>query len=498
MLCIIAILIFNVPSIGEAVRLSKVEIDGREIQYEVQPYIINGELVVPLVQTLEAMGFKVETKEDGKIILGTKNNIEVKLIESSRSTYINDEKLILNRAVYRRSDLLVVPVSFLSDGLGAKVLWDESERELIISSKNELSVHFIDVGNGDSIFIDYGDYDILIDVGNKESGKVVANYLESLDTDDIEILITTHPDENHVGGLEDALNDIGVETFIHSGTKNIREVREDYFPFVSGLKVTRFMEDDDLTFDLGNGVYFHIIETGGSDPNINNNSVITMLEHNSVKVLLTGDMEEKTELRNLDKFSDIDVLKVANHGLNTSTSGEFLDVTKPEVAIISSGLAYDIEDGGFVDSDELNSSKIDVINRLKDRDVEIYDTYDSGNIVITIDGENYEVENREISGVLIRQIDFDNKFIALYNGSQKVQDLSGCKVVDRNSKLEYYIEEKSLLSPGKQDILRLVNIKAEEEKDGEWIFREDFISDKGTLFDREGNVLCKFFKIRND
>jgi competence protein ComEC len=75
-------------------------------------------------------------------------------------------------------------------------------------------VHFIDVGQADAIFINYGDLDILIDGGNNSDGDQIVSYLESLNTDDIELMVATHPHEDHIGGLDIVIDRFEVEKII--------------------------------------------------------------------------------------------------------------------------------------------------------------------------------------------------------------------------------------------------------------------------------------------
>ncbi|MGI6703754.1 MAG: MBL fold metallo-hydrolase [Clostridia bacterium] len=140
----------------------------------------------------------------------------------------------------------------------------------------QVSVHFLDVGNADCIFIDAGGIDILIDGGNDNDGPYIVEYLKGLGTDDIELMIATHPHLDHVGGLDDVLEAFEVRAVIDSGISSSFGIYQDYMRAVE-REGSLFLEDDDMKFDLAPGVTFRIIETGDNYPNINDNSVVSQL-----------------------------------------------------------------------------------------------------------------------------------------------------------------------------------------------------------------------------
>lgn len=251
----------------------------------------------------------------------------------------------------------------------------------------EIKVHFINVGQADSIFIDYGDYDILIDGGNNADGETVVNYLKQLKTDDIEIMVATHPHEDHIGGLDNVLKAFKVETIIDSGQKHTTQTYKDYINAVAAEKKqgAKVILDKDMTFDLGDGISFKVIETGDGFENTNDNSVITLLDHNNIEFLFTGDMEAEIEKKNLSKFIDIDVLKSGHHGSKTSSSIEFLNKIKPEYAVISAG-----------EENKYGHPNIETLKKYKDRGIQVYRTDKQGSIVATTDGNEVTFNNSPV------------------------------------------------------------------------------------------------------
>jgi beta-lactamase superfamily II metal-dependent hydrolase len=257
----------------------------------------------------------------------------------------------------------------------------------------QVAVHFLDVDNADCIFIDAGDIGILIDGGNDHDGPYIVEYLKELDTDSIELMIATHPHLDHVGGLDNVIEAFEVKAVIDSGISSSFGIYQDYMRAVENAvenEGTLFLEDDDMKFKLAPGITFEIIETGDNYPNINNNSVVSQLTFNDISFLFTGDMCRQAETRNLNKFSEVDILKVAHHGSRSSTCSTFLDRVNPKVAVMSCGLC-DI-------CGKSHGQNLDTIAKLERRNILLYRTDLSGNITVTTDGSNLWIETQGDTG----------------------------------------------------------------------------------------------------
>ncbi len=258
----------------------------------------------------------------------------------------------------------------------------------VATVSKELKVHYINVGQADSIFIDYQDYDILIDGGNNLDGGLVVNYLKNLSVDDIEILVGTHAHEDHIGGLDNVLAAFNVEQII--STESIEGVLEksdkitlaykEYINAAVNEKNTagaKLIEDSNLTFNLDEGIDFKVIELGDDFKDVNNTSIVCILDYNDTEFLFMGDLESDVEKANLDKFSDIEVLKLGHHGSRTSTSKEFLDVVKPEYGIFSCGM-----------DNSYGHPHAETIVKLNEYGIKSFRTDHQGNIVATTDGKS--------------------------------------------------------------------------------------------------------------
>lgn len=245
-----------------------------------------------------------------------------------------------------------------------------------------LEVHFIDIGQGDATLIVYEDFHILIDGGNNRSESILLDYLEKTGVDDLEIVVATHPDADHIGGLPEVLEKYPVDLIIDSGEAHSSQTYKAYLNQVEAQKAAGalYLEDDDLSFYLSDDIIFEIIETGDDNGDRNNNSVVAKLSYGEIDFLFTGDMESQTEQKILSRHLEAEILKAGHHGSKTSSSISFLDEVQPEVVIISAG-----KNNSY---GHPHQELLDRLNRYTD---EIYVTYEVGSIVVSTDGHEYDI-----------------------------------------------------------------------------------------------------------
>jgi len=206
-----------------------------------------------------------------------------------------------------------------------------------------LEVVFLDVGQGDSILIQKGTKQILIDGGpnGKTELAKLGKYLPYFDRE-IEVVVATHPDRDHIGGLVDVAKNFKIGKVLTTGAekdtavfKEWKDIRE--YDRIETLAAARGDE-----VDFGDAKMW-IISPGSSVDaaagDANNQSVVARLNYGESSFLFTGDIESPAEKEILagGENIDVDVLKVAHHGSKYSSSEEFLDVTSPETAVISVG-----------------------------------------------------------------------------------------------------------------------------------------------------------------
>ncbi len=245
-------------------------------------------------------------------------------------------------------------------------------------SSSDVTVHFIDVGHGDSIFIDTSDKDVLIDGGSSSKGPEVLEYLDTLSIIHIHLMIATHVHADHIGGLVTVLESaLEVDEILINNQTYYSGIYEEFMNLTQSHNVTAAHRGQTIVLtETANLTIFNPtqpLEFPGSGHE-NDNSVVAKLQAGSVSFLLTGDAEEDAEQSMMDAGLDLqsDVLKVGHHGSDTSTTQSFLDSVNPSYAIISA-LGGDRPDNATID-------------KLLAANVTAYGTYLSGTIVVSTNG----------------------------------------------------------------------------------------------------------------
>jgi competence protein ComEC len=247
-----------------------------------------------------------------------------------------------------------------------------------------LTLSVIDVGQGDSVLVSTSDgYNMLVDGGSRSAADEVLEHLEASNVDQIDVLICTHPHEDHIGGLAAVLDNIAVGRVLESGlpadTQTYRGLHDRIMEKALPLSAARAGD----TFALGPATVKILWPTGWLMPgNLNDCSVVARVIYGRFSALLTGDAEADVERALITGrwLSPTVVLKVAHHGSSTSSTAEFLDAVDPEIAIISVGT-----DNSYGHPDT------DVIARLKAYAVETYRTDLNGTVSMRTDGDTWRV-----------------------------------------------------------------------------------------------------------
>jgi len=239
-----------------------------------------------------------------------------------------------------------------------------------------LTVHFIDVGEGDAILLIQGDYSMLVDGGSVEMGTTVFTYLRDNGVQRLEYLVASHPFVDHIGGLPDVLRRISVRNVLLPMVYHDTPAYNAFLSAVEDSGANVAVPFTGHTFTLGNAIVT-ILSPNPTDEweNRANYSIVMRVEFGSTSFLLMGDAMREVEANLLDSTAHLsaDVLKVARHGTSSATTSGFLDAVNPSIAIISAG-----EDNSFLSQE--------VLRRLSNAEIHVFRTDLNGTIVITSDG----------------------------------------------------------------------------------------------------------------
>lgn len=240
-----------------------------------------------------------------------------------------------------------------------------------------MEVHFIDVDQGDSTFIELPNgKSMLIDAGETDQGDKVVTYLHKQGYDTIDYVVATHPHSDHIGGIVDVINNFNVNYFYRSPAAAGTDV---YNNMIDAVKANKIEESavmaGDIILDEANLLIEVVAPKEIDNDEQNNNSVVIKLTYGDNKFLFTGDAE-KAEEDGIWTNIKCDVLKVGHHGSDSSSSDNFLKKVEPKYAIISCGLG-----------NSYGHPTEKVLNRLYERNIDVYRTDIQGTIVLYSDGK---------------------------------------------------------------------------------------------------------------
>lgn len=253
---------------------------------------------------------------------------------------------------------------------------EENDAEQAKTAGN-LEVHFIDVGQGDATLIKCDGHSMLIDAGNNDKGTLVQNYLQKQGIETLDYVIGTHPDADHIGGMDVVLYKFDCKTIIMPDVANNTRTYDDVVQTMKnkGYKTTYPVVGE--TYTIGGATFTIVAPNKEYGNDMNSWSVGVLLQNGNHRFLFTGDAEEGAEQDILQNGIDIsaDVYKVAHHGSNTATSQAFLDAVHPTYAVISAG-----------EGNSYGHPHAEVLNRLRAAGVSVFRTDEQGTIVASSDG----------------------------------------------------------------------------------------------------------------
>jgi len=251
----------------------------------------------------------------------------------------------------------------------------------------ELKVHVLDVGQGDSILIEApGDKRVLIDAGTAKSG--VPALLRKRGIDSLNLVVSTHPHADHIGGMAEILKSFDVGLYVDNGMTHTTMTYSRTAQTVENKDIAYRAAVVGRTFNVGPEAKLTILhprqsQLRGTRSDLNSNSVVLRLDHGNVCFLFTGDAEDPTERDLMNRgLEQCDILKVAHHGSGHSSSDSFLRAVKPQVALISAG-----------SGNRYGHPDPEAIQRLQSAGIKIHRTDLEGTITVSSNGRKFSVQS---------------------------------------------------------------------------------------------------------
>lgn len=256
------------------------------------------------------------------------------------------------------------------------------------SQRENLTVHFIDVGQGDSIFIEYAGKTMLIDAGDNKMGYTVSAFLKERKISSLDYVVATHPHADHIGGLLTVLNNYPVGQFIDSGYPHTSKTYENMLMAIDSKNIPFHVAERGETIDLAPGTEILVLNPKKEQSEeLNENSVVIKITHGDVSFLLMGDagLEAEENIVAAGYNVDADILKVGHHASTSGSGHEFISSVSPEISIIEVGADNDY-----------GHPHTEILQRLQSVST-VYRTDHHGTISITTDGSTYTVTTEKIA-----------------------------------------------------------------------------------------------------
>lgn len=262
---------------------------------------------------------------------------------------------------------------------------NQNQNDYINTNNDLLKVHYLDVGQGDSIFIELPNNEtMLIDAAESYQSENIINYLKNLNYQKIDYVIGTHPHTDHIGGLKDIINTFEIGKIympkVVSTTKTyeslLMAIKDKNLKINTAKAGTSIIDTDALKINI-------LAPNNNTYTELNNYSVVTKITYGTTKFLFMGDAEKLSE-NEIKEDVTADVIKIGHHGSNTSSSIDFIKKVNAKYGIISVGL-----------NNKYNLPKEETITNWENSGTKIYLTSTNGTIRASSDGTNIKIESEK-------------------------------------------------------------------------------------------------------
>lgn len=290
----------------------------------------------------------------------------------------------------KKAQLLIIIIFIIAGAViefGGDFL-PESIKPSSVSVNGNMEIHYLDVGQGDSIYIKVNDQDILIDAGPRSSSEELLQQLANYNIDDFEMIVATHPHEDHIGGMTAIFENYDVESFYMPKLSHTTITFEKMVQAVADEGISINVIKEGMHFDLGEGAYVDVYSPMyESYTEFNDYSPIMKFVYGDTSFIFSGDAEAHAEQEVVAKYPtnlEADVLKLGHHGSSTSSSEEFVKAVDPEYGVISCGL-----------NNKYGHPHREIIQMLEERKIKYYRTDLQGEISFTTDGSKITVKTEK-------------------------------------------------------------------------------------------------------
>lgn len=368
-------------------------LNSRQIQLDITPVVQDDTVFLPLGAIVEPLGAQISWEQATQTVFFKKGLTEIRLYPGRADALINGAWVDLSAPVQAIDGRTMVPLQFFTVALGADASWDSDTQTVAINAdvstspgiKSAARVHFIDVGQGDAIYIQLPDrIDVLIDGGNLDAEATILRYLQDQNVDDLDLVIASNCDAHHIGALPAVFSQYEVKKLIYNGApaSNV----PDNLLNTAQSKNVPIETSNHQTWTWGDAA-LEILNGPVADGNYQDDSIISRLKVGDMEFLFMSDAGTKAE-NNLQGDIKAQILKVGDHGSAKATSQEFIDRVKPEAAIITM-----IGDNPkWYGHDPNTPPAPEVLDRLQKQGAKVFRTDLDGDIVVVTDGQTYQVK----------------------------------------------------------------------------------------------------------
>ncbi len=312
----------------------------------------------------------------------------------ARTSKKKQQKTIRNARNYLITTICIVIylALFAPDVLDAftQILFEESYTPTSVQAEGSLSLHVIDIGQGDSALVVGPQKTVLIDGGENDQGELVASYIKGLGITTIDLVVATHSHSDHMGGLDVVINSFDVKAIAMPDIpKDLTPTTKTFKDFLMATKnsgANTLLITEPFSMELGGGGSIVVFPPSITPDDLNNTSLYTRVSFGKADFLGTGDAEKPSELSVLNSpyLKSIEVLGAGHHGSNTSSCREFLDRVEPINTYISLGR-----------DNRYGHPHAEPLSRLQNLGSTINRTDLEGNIIYTTDGQTIRVKSEK-------------------------------------------------------------------------------------------------------